>query len=218
MRHTLRFLGTLICIQPSYAQAQDVAPQDATTPHVASRPTLEQALARYAHEPTIEQVLRAALASHHRVAPDFDSMATRARWSGAVPQVGLSARHGQGIRLSDSSESTDESLKLATDDDLTLGATLTFDLGKLVFAREEVAITREARAAQSSVDTRLREVVRVYFMRRRLQLERDMLGKDDIEHAVQIAEATALLTTFTNGAFERLMASSTDNAEQTRTP
>jgi hypothetical protein len=73
------------------------------------------------------------------------------------------------------SSSEDDALKLSTDDDLTLEAALTFDLGRVVFAREEVAIARQAHAERADTAERVREVIALYFERRRLQVERDLL-------------------------------------------
>jgi hypothetical protein len=134
-----------------------------------------EALARYRHEPSVREVI-AALRAHGR-SDDSDDLASRARLSGWVPTVGLKARRGQAVDLASSSD--DDALRLSTDDNLTLEAALTFDLGRVVFAREEVAIARQAHAARDHEAERVREVIALYFERRRLQVERDLLA----EHA-----------------------------------
>jgi hypothetical protein len=135
-----------------------------------------EALARYRHEPSVREVIAALHA--HASYDTSDALASRARLSGWVPTVGLKARRGQAVDLASSSE--DDALKLSTDDDLTLEAALTFDLGRVVFAREEVAIARQAHAEREHQAERVREVIALYFERRRLQVERDLLA----EHAV----------------------------------
>jgi hypothetical protein len=131
-------------------------------------------------------------------------MAARARAAGWVPRVSVRARRGQAVDLASSSGGSDLA-RLSTDDDLTLEASLTFELDRVVFRRQETAIAREARAGRRELQERLREVVALYFERRRLQLERDLLGRRDAEHTLRIAELEAVLDIFTNGEFTRMI-------------
>lgn len=147
----------------SLASAQPVVP--------AEQRTVSEALARYRHEPSVREVIAAL----HARASSADELGDRARLSGWVPTVGLKARRGQAVDLASSSD--DDALKLSTDDDLTLEAALTFDLGRVVFAREEVAIARQAHAEREHQAERVREVIALYFERRRLQVERDLLAE-----------------------------------------
>jgi len=132
-----------------------------------------EALARYRHEPSVRELITALRARD--ADGRADELSDRARLSGWVPTVGLKARRGQAVDLASSSE--DDALKLSTDDDLTLEAALTFDLGRVVFAREEVAIARQAHAERADSEERVREVIALYFERRRLQVERDLLAE-----------------------------------------
>jgi hypothetical protein len=179
------------------AEPEDRAP--AATPDEAS---LRRALSRYDHEPSVEAVVRAAVQAWGR--PPTEGMAARARAAGWVPRVSVRARRGQAVDLASAGGGSDLS-RLSTDDDLTLEGTLTFELDRLVFRRQETAIAREARAGRRELQERLREVVALYFERRRLQLERDLLGHDDAEHTLRIAELQALLDIFTNGEFTRMI-------------
>jgi hypothetical protein len=104
-----------------------------------------------------------------------------------------------------SSSAADESLRLSTDDDLTLEAALSFELDRVVFRSEEVALLQRARDEESARQARVREVIQLYFERRRLQLERDLLGDANLARSVRIAEIEALLDVFTKGAFRRMM-------------
>ncbi len=166
---------------------------------------LRDALARYARtEPRVDDVVAAAL---RHGAPDLDeleSLGTRARLSGLLPTLRIGARRGSGWDLS---ERLDESgrVQLGTDDSLTFRGEAVFALDRLVFARQEVALAREARATRLVRQDLLRAVVRLYFERRRLLLERDLLGARGLDHWARIAEATALLDAFTGGAFSRMM-------------
>lgn len=140
------------------------------SPGLASEKAVREALQRYRDEPSVREVIAAV---HARDGSKSDDLADRARLSGWVPTVGLKARRGQGVDLA--SSSSQDALRLSTDDDLTLEAALTFDLGRVVFAREEVAISRQAHAEREREGERVREVIELYFERRRLQVERDLL-------------------------------------------
>lgn len=142
-------------------------------PPASQQRAVAEALARYRDEPSVREVIAALHARDDDAASD--ELASRARSSGWVPTVGLKARRGQAVDLASSSE--DDALKLSTDDDLTLEAALTFDLGRVVFAREEVAIARQAHVAREHEAERVREVIALYFERRRLQVERDLLAE-----------------------------------------
>lgn len=179
-------------------------PAPPTSPALAAR--VRAALARYRHEPGVADVVRAARAA--MPASPTDSMAARAHAAGWIPTLGLSARRGLGVGLSASDASTaDQALRLSTDDDLSLTASLTFELDRLLFRHEEIGIVREARAERAGRTDRVREIVRLYFLRRRLQLERDLGAGDPAAQALGIAEAEALLDAFTNGAFGRMLRS-----------
>jgi hypothetical protein len=165
---------------------------------------LEALLTRYRTEPNVRDVVIAALHAQGNDPERYRELAHRARLRGLLPNLDLGARRGQGLVLR--STTTDEpSIVPTTDDDLMLFATLRFDLGSLLFAREEVAVARERRFAQGAQQELVRQVVHLYFLRRRLILERDLRGSADISQALRIAEAEALLDTFTDGAFQRML-------------
>jgi hypothetical protein len=214
-RGPLVLLAWLATAQPgSRARAQATEPEQAPTaasdaaPSTArSAPTqaaLAAALARHAREPSVEQVVAAALRA--AVADRAVALAARARSAGWVPRVGLRARHGQTVDLASSQSLDEEALRLSTDEDLTLEATLTFELDRVVFRTEEVALAREARAETEARAQRAREVIALYFERRRLQLERDLGAPPSAETSARIEHIEALLDVFTKGEFRRMMA------------
>ena len=166
---------------------------------------IRQLLARYSGEPSPSQVVEAALRAADSDPEHFASMLSRARWRGLLPSVAIGARRGQDV--DQRTPVTDEDgTRFTSGDDLVLSATLRFELGRLLFADEEVTITREARAARNARLELARSVIHWYFVRRRLQLERDALGHSSIARELRIAEIEALLDTFTNGAFGRMIA------------
>ena len=163
-----RALILMSWLHASIAVAQP-APSAAQS-SVAEQRAVSEAIARYRNEPGVRELVAAM---HARDGSSASELGDRARLSGWVPTVGLKARRGQAVDLASSSD--DDALKLSTDDDLTLEAALTFDLGRVVFAREEVAIARQVHAEREHAAERVREVIALYFERRRLQVERDLL-------------------------------------------
>lgn len=166
--------------------------------------TLQALLARYAHEPTAAQLVAAALHSQQHDPEHFSNMISRARLRGLLPHLDLGARRGQGIDLR-WTPTEDLEAHRTTADDVTLFATLRFDLDRLVYAPEEVTIAREARFARHAQNELVRAVVHVYFLRKRLMLERDLLGSSSITQQLRIEEAEALLDDFTGGTFRRML-------------
>lgn len=124
----------------------------------------------------------------------------RGRLAALLPQVRGRARRGQAVDLS---ERVDD-LRYSTDDSLTLEVALTWDLNRLVYGSDEVALARETARRREAKVQRSRLVVGVYFERRRLQLERDLLGVVDLAHELRIQELAAMLNALSDGAFSRL--------------
>lgn len=186
------------------ALGQAPSKDEEAEPQQAAEPTpseIAARLSRYAHEPSVERVIAAALDA--APSPRADALASRARTAGWVPRVVLRARRGQGMDLA--STSSDDMLRLSSGEDVSLEASLTFELDRVVFRSEEVALARQSNAEDASRQTRVREVIALYFERRRLQLERDFKGDPDLKCRLRITEIEALLDVFTNGAFRRMI-------------
>jgi len=211
-------IGLLLCSPCATGRAQEAAPTTGSAPTVEPAPATpterdpapraaeaaetRAALARYAREPKVEDVVRAALAA--LPAPRATALASRARDAGWVPTLGLRARRGQGVDWSQTLG--DQSIDVKSGDDLTLEASLSFDLDRVVFRSEEVALGRQALLEEEQRRARVREVIALYFERRRLQLERDRHGDPELARSVRIAEIEAVLDVFTKHAFQRMMA------------
>ncbi|HEY6880129.1 MAG TPA: hypothetical protein VI299_19025, partial [Polyangiales bacterium] len=126
-------------------------------------------------------------------------LARRARLSGLAPQVRLSAERGLQQDLSSSSSAQVD--KTNTGDDLSLSASLTFELDRLVFAPDEVRLLSVERWLAGDQRKLVAEVVKLYFQRRRLLRERALSAVPDGELDDSIAELDALLDSATAGAF-----------------
>lgn len=169
------------------------------------RAALDTLLARYDREPTVEQVARATLQAASGKPQHFADMASRSRLRALIPHLDLGLRRGQGIDQRFLTPTDDLADNRTTADDLMLFATLRFDLDRLLFTNEEVSMAREERFAHDAQHELIRKVVHVYFLRKRLLLERDLADGNSIAQQLRIQEAEALLNAFTDGAFQRML-------------
>lgn len=199
LRSIAALLAALSALASGVAGAQEPGPQ------VDAR-QLRAALAQYAHEPSVERVVAAAVRASALDPEAVRSAASRARARGWLPTLRLGARHGQARDAYALQAAGSDRASFTNGDELGFEAWLSFDFGRVAFATEEVPLLREARSVDFARRELVRAIVHVYFERRRLQLERDLLGRDAIDHVMKIAEATALLDAFTAGEFGRMIA------------
>jgi hypothetical protein len=162
---------------------------------------IARALRRYAKEPSVQKVVEIALKTMSSDPKKAEEMASRARDTGWLPIVRFGVRRGLGQGSAQYQTVELDKTSLSTDDDFAIEGSLTFELDRLVFDRNEVAIAREERSARETQSKVIRAVISLYFERRRLQLERDLGQASDIAQEVRIAEIEAILNSFTNGAF-----------------
>ena len=175
----------------------------AQVPPAPSPEAVAEALAAYEHEPRLDELVEAV-----SVDPAYDpararQVARRARRGGWLPQLRVGVRRGQQRDLSAQIE--DEETRISTDDDLVLDASLTFRFDRAAYGPNEVGLLREERQRALLRDERVRLVVKAFYERRRLQLERDLLGARDPGTLLRIRELEALLDAFTSGAFTRIL-------------
>lgn len=161
---------------------------------------LAEALERYANEPRVDDLLEHVDDDDAYDPESVQRLVRRARRGGWLPQVRVGVRRGRTQDLSTQTTST----RVSTDDDLVLDASLTLRLDRAAYGPDEVSLAREGRARAEARDARARLVVAAYFERRRLQLERDLLGRRDLGTLLRIEELGALLDALTSGAFSRL--------------
>ena len=203
MRKLLVLLCLLAC---NTARAQDpmCVAQESSVP-------LERTIAAYAHEPSVDRVVALAVEALETSSGEARRARRRGRRSGLVPTVRVGAARTQGVDLETDQNGTPTDV--ATDASLRLDAQLVFDLGRIVYGPDEIAWSRELRAIESVRDARVRDVVEVYFRRRRLQIERDFFCDCSTESAMELAAATALLDVFTAGAFSRIIDQTRESAD-----
>lgn len=179
----------------------------------ADQKTLARALRAY-HDtvPPLELVLAQVRRAYRGHGEALESMVKRARLRGLVPELRISARRGQGVDLR--KEGTDETnLRLSTDDSLSLEATLSFDLGELVYADDEprlYALQARKRAAQREV---FEAAEATYFAHLALFLK-IQTGTPTADQIARFAELTAHLDGLTAGWFSRHAAAARTPASQ----
>lgn len=181
------------------------AVRDSGSEHYSGR----SAGAAHGAEPRIEEVLAWAAAHGQQGLDELDSISNRARLRGLLPSVNLSARHGRGVDLTQQSLAND--LRVGNDEDLTLYAALTFDLPRLVFAREEVSIARQRAQRRAAITALQEQVIALFFERRRLLQEAHQLSSaraEQVRLQLRIEEVTARLDVFTGGIFSRMIKAS----------
>lgn len=186
---------------PSAGPAASSPPAVATSTPTPSREALAAALASYGNEPGVDRVVQWAMSRADTDPGASQRARRRGRLSGLLPTLRLGARRGLGRDAS--SQLATDSTRLSTAADLSLEATLNFRLDHLLYGPDEVAWSRERRSQALYRDELIRDVVSIYFRRRRLMLERDLLGARSVERIVAIEELSALLDELTGGAFSR---------------
>lgn len=192
-------LAIVLCVP--LARAQTEASEETAEPTITPA-RVAAALERYADEPRIDELL-AALDRHPALdVEEARRLARRSRRGGWLPQVRLGVRRGQQRDLQTQIE--EDSTRVSADDDLTLEASVTLRLDRAAYGQDELSTLREIRQRASLRDDRAHVLVDAYFERRRLQLERDLLGHQDLATELRIAELAALMDALTRGAWTRM--------------
>ncbi len=183
------------------------APLEAQPPEAVLRPAstlreadLEAALGRYAGEPEVGVLVAAAIRLAGASPERARRFARRSRLAGWLPAVRLGARRGRARDESASQSGSGDRTNLSADEDLTLDASLSFRFDRLAYGEDEVSWLREERALSSLRAEVARAVIALYFERRRLQLERDLMGLFEAPRELRIDEIEALLDALTGGA------------------
>lgn len=194
-----------LCTAPAFAQAPNAKAQEL--------------LKRFDGEPNVNQVQRAAL-DYAQLHPEmFDNMRSRTRTRGLLPQVTVRVtqdsddvnRGVTSFSLDDTNRSLAEKVS-ATETKyelLQLTGQARWELGDLVFSRNEPAVVRENRFAAKERQKLLQLVTQLYFERRRAQL--DLLLSPPAEAGaralaeLKIAQLTAELDALSGGRFSRMI-------------
>ena len=198
----MRAVKWMLLILVSLLRAPAATAQEAVPQRSLTAAQIAQALYRYREEPSAQQLVRAALSERSATPGRLRDAMDRARATGWLPTARGAIRRGQAIDLRGLTE-TAAPTNVSTGDDLTLEARLVFRFDRIVFAPQEPALLRELRAAEASEQALTELVIRLYFERRRLQLERDLAGQVDVLRELRILELETLLDVLSGGRLSR---------------
>ncbi len=164
-------------------------------------------LDRIAGEPTVESLTVAAVREAELSPERMRSWMRRVRLAPLLPQV--SVRLDRGVQYDESWDDgpTGEKRSVDTDDDTGWRVQATWDLGRLLFEPNEIGVAREGMNLVELRHEVLREIVRLYFERRRLQVEAVLEPDAPAERAVareaRIREIESAIDAMTGGAMSR---------------
>lgn len=173
---------------------------------VVSKEVVRKVLMRFAGEPTVREVQERAI-EWVQVHPEIaDSWRARARANALAPRLTAT---GQGtldddLRVVEQAGEADIEAKTNNSTGrLTVG--VTWELDRLIFEPQEMAVAREAVRTANLRDRVLEEATRRYFERRRLQVDLELSPPTDLADRVRkelrLQELTADLDAFTGGWF-----------------
>jgi hypothetical protein len=162
-------------------------------------------LARFAHEPSVRAVQEAAARWVGADPARLESWRSRVRKAPWLPQIRTRVVRGfEDDLLTNASGQT-----RVVDDDLTVEVRLQWDLDRLVFDRAELQVSRESALLAELRQDVVAEATRLYFQRRRLQVDQILdplpVGRARVERELRLAELTALLDGLTGGFFSRAL-------------
>ncbi len=166
----------------------------------------EEVLARFKHEPTVQQVQDAAI-RYYQVHPDrIKSLRSNAQLKALVPVISAGFANSVGsqrrvlqdglyLRL-ESGWKENEGLNL---DSMAFQVGATWNLDRLVFNAEVL----DVQSLIGILDGVVREVTTIYYIRRRLQIDNVLRPPTDlaskISQTIRIEELTGLLDAMTGG-------------------
>lgn len=183
--------------------------------------SVEEVLGEFAGEPTVQQVQRWS-ADYARLQPGLvDRWMSASQTFATLPRLQLEYRVVEGWDQGFSYYPTDgtvdtpsESVFDVLDDagrDQTAYyvARATWDLNELVMSSERIRVINEAQDLVKLRDQVLTEVTRLYFERRRVQVEMLLSPKQDlpplVKDQLRLMELTASIDALTGGAFSEAL-------------
>lgn len=172
----------------------------------ASPEQVRKILGRYSAEPAVRDVQEKAM-RYAEVHPEvISSWRKRSAWAAVLPELRAEYRRVNRdlTRTTIQRPSAD---KLQTDDrleDLVLGRA-TWDLRDLVFSPDELKVSKEAEDLVKLREDVLDQVTKLYYERRRLQVDLDLAPPKDLAGRVRkelrLQELTADIDALTGGWF-----------------
>ncbi len=193
-----RLLALMLCALawPASARAEEGAPKNDLTE--------EEVIARFAHEPTVQQVQQTAI-RYYQVHPErITNLRRNARLKALVPSI--SGKFSNSIYhvnrgMVDALYRTlgNKEDERTNGDSLGFSVAAAWDLDRLVFNAEVL----DVQSLIGILDGVVREVTTVYYIRRRLQIDILLRPPTDlasvISQRIRVEELTGLLDAMTGG-------------------
>lgn len=163
-------------------------------------------LSDFAREPTIHRVQQAAIRYAEVMPEKISRWRTRAAWRAWVPKFTLSLDRDTGTTVGSSSSGGKTTFTVGPEDhSISVGYDFAWELGDLLWSADQTSIDVRSRLMVQLRNEVLDEVTRLYFERRRLQVEEAMAPVQEpslrAERALRIDELTAQLDALTGGDF-----------------
>ena len=173
---------------------------------------VKELMKQFHHEPSVREVQRAA-ARHARVNPGaYGHWLAASSWAHALPErvkgeLQHLSRDEKDVRTTSSTNSLSE--LLALDDHLRLELEVQWDLSKLIFNPDKLKASKEIANLVELREDILTTVNKLYFSRRRVQVEQILNPAQNLRHAVNVSlnikSLTADIDALTGGWFSREM-------------
>jgi len=181
----------------------------ATSPGLSTWPLGDvHTAASLAHEPGICDVQQAAI-RYAEVRPQkIHRWRTAAAWRAWVPRFTLTLNRNTDRTISSAASGGKTTFAVGPDDrSLSVNYGFTWDLANLVWNPDQTSIDARSRLMVQLRNDILDEVTRLYFERRRLQVEYAMIPVKEpslrAERSLRIEELTAQLDALTGGYFSK---------------
>lgn len=175
---------------------------------------VREVMNRFAAEPSVREVQNVAL-EYAKANPErIDSWHARARANAALPQFRTQFDYdiNQDLRTRTNLDATDARV-ITEDDDRSyeFQVRAQWDLDRLIFEPQELAVARESVRLASLRDRVLDEVTRRYFERRRLQIDLELSPPTDLNDRIRkelrLQELSADIDALTGGWFSQKLKS-----------
>ena len=205
--------GSLDTLRRGTSITVDLAVQNSPTRYN----TVGEVLGQFAHEPTIAQVQQLAMEYTHTHRSQVERWLEASRNAAWLPEFQLRYYYYDRLNSGYDYEADDEGFIEAiqtdadSDKDHVYQATFKWRLDDLMMSSERIRVISEAQDVVKLRDKVLGEVTRIYFDRRRLQVDNLLAPSSDIrsqvEDQLRLMELTAELDAYTGGQFSRNVSS-----------
>jgi competence ComEA-like helix-hairpin-helix protein len=172
---------------------------------------IARVMARYDDEPSVQAVQERAM-RYAEIHPELiDAWRRRSGYNAVLPQVRVQYWRNveEDTRLIQQPGNPDR-WQWDWDDDHRVSLTARWDLDDLIFNTDELRVSSEAVRLVRLREGVLSQVTKLYFERRRLQIERDLAPTGDVAAAVRremrLHELTAQIDALTGGWFSEQLA------------